>query len=477
MTDRKNGTAGMARYIVLPAFFLTCAVPFIMVACGGGGGGAPPAAPSASPAATVSPTPSPSPSPISWLPPGGNATLQLQPGSNFLQFAPSIPANRLGGVSQGRELFIADWLPAPSRRTVIDGLGPLFNAASCVDCHSSTGRVPPLNADGTTTPGILFRIGNGLGQEHPTYGGQLQDKATKGKPEGSVRWRQPGDASTLEYILTLYEKPDIGNFKLGPRIAPQLIGMGLLDLIDTAQILEYSDPNDVDGDGISGRPHWITDEGAGRQLGKFGWKAINSTLKTQNAGALHQDMGLTSSVHPQENCTSAQTICATEPNGGNPEVSEASLDAISNFMTALAVPDRRISNQETFDAGARLFENASCAKCHRPSFTTGNSAQFPSLSGQTIYAYTDLLLHDMGDALADGVKEKDASGSEWRTPPLWGIGLVAKDANARFLHDGRATSIDQAIRLHGGEGQAAANAYIRLTDAERAQLLEFLNGI
>lgn len=472
---------GMARYIALPAFFLVCVVPFIMVACGGGGGSAPAGAvPAGTPTVTAAPAPSPAPGPvpIHWKPPGGNATLQLQPDSNFLQFAPSIPASRLGGVSQGRELFIADWLPAPHRRTVIDGLGPLFNAASCVDCHSSTGRVPPLNTDGTTTPAILFRLGKASGQVHPTYGAQLQDKATTGKPEGTVRWQaSTGNPSTLEYILTLYDKPDLGTFRLGPRIAPQLIGMGLLDLVDTEQILEYSDPNDADGDGISGRPHWITDEGTGRQLGKFGWKAINSTLKTQNAGALHQDMGLTSSIHPQENCTSAQTICSTEPNGGTPEVSETSLNAISSFMTALAVPDRRISNQESFDAGARLFDRISCAQCHRPSFTTGNSAQFPSLSGQTIYAYTDLLLHDMGEKLADGVREKNASGSEWRTPPLWGIGLVAQDTNARFLHDGRAASIDEAIRLHGGEGKAAATAYIMLTDSERAQLLQFLNGI
>jgi CxxC motif-containing protein (DUF1111 family) len=151
--------------------------------------------------------------------------------------------------------------------------------------------------------------------------------------------------------------------------------------------------------------------------------------------------------------------------------------AITDFMTVLAVPERRISDAAVFDQGARLFDRIGCAACHRPTLTTGSHPRFPSLSGQTVYAYTDLLLHDMGAALADGVREKDASGREWRTPPLWGLGLVARKAGARFLHDGRAGSLAEAITWHGGEAQGARDRYTALSAADQAALLQFLGGI
>ncbi|MFT3664400.1 di-heme oxidoredictase family protein [Piscinibacter sp.] len=414
--------------------------------------------------------------PRTWTPAGGSATVALNDAAPFMQFAPGIDASEMAGVSQGRELFVAEWQPAPGPRTLIDGLGPLFNANACTSCHVADGRVPPLAEGGATTPGVLFRIGNAEGQVHPLYGGQLQDQATAGLAEGRVNWSQEAAAGALTYTATLFGEVGLEGFHLGPRIAPQLLGMGLLDRVSEDHILAGADPDDRDGDGVSGRVHWVNEDGATR-VGRFGWKAINASLRTQNAGALHQDMGLTSPVRPAENCTALQTVCAEQPGGGSPEVSEASLSAIVDFMTVLAVPERRIAERAAFDRGAALFERVGCAACHRPTLLTGGGARFPGLSGQTVYAYTDLLLHDMGEALGDGVKEGDAQPAEWRTPPLWGIGLVERKPGARFLHDGRAASLREAIGWHGGEALGARTRFQALGDADQALLLQFLRGI
>lgn len=442
---------------------LTTLSLFILSACGGGGG-------SGAPQVTTEPV-------LQWSAPGGNATINADGSKPFAQFAPAIDASEMAGVSQGRELFVATWQPAPGARDLLDGLGPLFNAQACISCHASYSRVPALNEDGSTSAAMLFRIADTDGRVHPVYGGQLQPFSTAGdgKGEGEVRWQLAANGA-INWVLTLFGSEPLGSYAISPRLSPQLNGTGLLDLVTDSQILQYADPNDSNGDGISGRPHWVVEEGQTR-LGRFGWKAINASLRTQNAGALHQDMGLTTMVHQSESCTVSQTVCSTQPNGGQPEVGEAALLAISDFMTALGVPDRRIANRQAFDRGARLFNNIGCAACHRPTLTTGNSTRFPKLSQQTIYPYTDMLLHDMGDALADGVKEGDATGREWRTPPLWGLGLVEQQPGARFLHDGRARTLPEAISWHGGEAQAARNRYSVLTNSELADLLVFLRGI
>lgn len=415
--------------------------------------------------------------PLTWSAPGGSATVAVHATAPFMQFAPSIDAAQMVGVSQGRELFVAQWQAAPGPRALLDGLGPLFNANACSACHAVDGRTAALNDDGSTTPAVLFRLGNEQGGEHPVFGGQLQHRSTQGLAEGFVTWSRHVTTGMIHYVVNLFDAShSMEGYRAGARISPQLVGMGLLDLVPEAQILEYADPDDRNGDGVSGRPHWVTEAGETR-LGRFGWKAINATLRTQNAGAFHQDMGLTTPVHPQASCTPAQSVCSTAPDGGSPEVSEASLMAVVDFMTVLAVPDRRIGNQITFDQGARLFSSTGCVACHRPTLTTGTHPRFPSLNNQTLYAYTDLLLHDMGEALSDGVREKDASPSEWRTPPLWGIGIVEQKAGARFLHDGRAATLREAIEWHGGEAQAARDRFRDLSEADKALLLQFLRGI
>lgn len=410
-----------------------------------------------------------------WQPVGGAATVPLDVQRPFLQFAPNLSTRELQGVSQGRELFVASWFPAPSQ-PVLDGLGPLFIADACVVCHSSAGRLNPFKADGSLTPALLFRIGNERGEAHPVYGRQLQSRATTGEAEGTVSWHYAATTANKikrEFTLTL-SNPEIplADFFLSPRLSPQLLGMGLLDAVPVEQILAYADPDDADADGISGRPHW-RDVAGEKKLGRFGWKAAAVSLEMQSAEAFHQDMGLTSSLFPEENCTASQMICSQQPSGGTPEVSDSSLQAIVSFLSVLAVPERRINHLDTFNKGADIFEEIGCAACHRPTFTTGE-APFAALSQQKIYAYTDLLLHDMGEGLSARAGEGAASPTEWRTPPLWGLAL----GEARvYLHDGRASSLEEAILWHGGEAAKARAQFHALSAEDTRVLLEFLAGL
>lgn len=418
-----------------------------------------------------------------WQPAGGNATIAASVAQPFLQIMPNLPSSALGGVSPGRELFITEWTPAGEGRALFDGVGPLFNANACTQCHSADGRKPVYAANGQLTDAILFRLGDKQGAAHAYYGEQMQHQsidpsiATEGRMHYTATASQNSKPAgvTFDFTPTDPNQP-LGQTAISGRISPQLVGMGLLDLIPEADIIAAADPNDSDNDGISGRVHWVDDDQQQR-VGRFGWKAINISLRTQNANAMSQDMGLTTSVFMAPNCTVNQPICWTAPNGGTPEVSDSSLDAVTDFMTALAVPERRIDDLSTFNAGAKLFAQVGCASCHTPKQKTGDSARFPLLSQQTIYPYTDLLLHDMGAGLDDGVKEKNAESYEWRTPPLWGIGIVARDPQARFLHDGRASSLSDAILWHGGEAQGAKTRFSQLSTTEQQTLMAFLKGI
>ena len=410
-----------------------------------------------------------------WQPVGGSATVAFKDNLAFLQFIPNLDLGSAPTVSQGRELFVADWTAAPGSRPLLDGLGPLFIADACSDCHLASGRAASLNDDGTTSHGILFRLGTLDGQPDSHFDGQLQTSATVGSPEAEVSWQDIG-LGRLQFQLTGNEHTLDDGVNIGPRLSPQLTGVGLLQRVPESQILEWHDPDDQNQDGISGRAHWVEREGV-NCVGRFGWKSMQCTLRGQSAGALNQDMGLTTPVNPVENCTSHQSICADQPNGGEPEVSLVGLNAINDFLTLLAVYDRRIDDQAQFDRGADLFEQVGCDDCHRPTLTTGTHPQFSQLNQQTLYAYTDLLLHDMGDELADGVMEGSATGNEWRTPPLWGMGLIEGRGESRFLHDGRAKTLPEAIQWHGGEAATSKAAWDLLTDEEQQDLLVFLRGI
>ena len=464
---------------------LCTSIALILSACGGSDGADDSA--SSTPNQPSNPTPPTAPdcpeTDIDWLPAGGNATISADISGPFLQITPNLPSNALGGVSTGRELFIAEWTPANQGRVLFDGVGPLFNANACTQCHSAEGRQPMYAPNGELSDAILFRLGDKQGQAHAYYGEQMQHQsidatiATEGKMQYLATAATEHTPAGIRFSFTPTDlNQPLGNTAISGRISPQLVGMGLLNLIPEANIIAAADPDDSNKDGISGRVHWVND-GIQQRIGRFGWKAINSSLRTQNANAMSQDMGLTTSVFMEPNCTINQPICWTAANGGSPEVSDSSLDAVTEFMTALAVPERRIKELSTFNKGAQLFAQVGCASCHTPKQKTSDSLRFPLLSQQTIYPYTDLLLHDMGTALDDGVKEKNAESYEWRTPPLWSIGIVARDPEARFLHDGRASSLTEAIMWHGGEAETTKLRFKQLPVEQKEKILSFLKSI
>jgi CxxC motif-containing protein (DUF1111 family) len=258
-----------------------------------------------------------------------------------------------------------------------------------------------------------------------------------------------------------------------------MIGLGLLEALAAADIEALADPDDDDGDGISGRANHVWDPITQTTvLGRFGWKANQAGLRQQVAGAFLGDMGITSSLAPDDNCPASQLDCAAAPNGGTPELDESLLTAVTVYSRLLAVPARRDVDDPEVLAGRELFRAIGCADCHVPKHQTGTLAGFPELSDQTIWPYTDLLLHDMGDGLADGRRDFAADGREWRTPPLWGIGLFeVVNEHTLYLHDGRARNLAEAVLWHGGEGQAARDRFAALAAGDRAVLLRFLGSL
>jgi CxxC motif-containing protein (DUF1111 family) len=264
-----------------------------------------------------------------------------------------------------------------------------------------------------------------------------------------------------------------------PRVAPSVFGSGLLEVVPEAQILERSDPDDADRDGISGRPNRVWDIVTNRvALGRFGWKANQPGIAHQTAAAFSAEIGMSSALHPDQNCTPVETVCRAAPDGGAPELSDEIFSHIVNYQRMLAVPVRRNLDSGEVRRGARVFVESGCAACHRPTLSTGDVPDEPWLSHQKIHPYTDLLLHDMGPQLADGRPDFEASGSEWRTPPLWGIGLQqAVNGHTRLLHDGRARDVSESILWHAGEAERAREAYRNLSKVDRTALLAFLDSL
>ena len=397
----------------------------------------------------------------------------------------------------GDSFFNQNWVTAPASTDARDGLGPTFNAASCSSCHTLDGRAEPPKDNDDTERGLLFRLsvpgtdatGAPLGDPH--YGGQLQDRAIlKAQPEGRFKtdWREIhgtyGDGETYTLLKPEYSFDEFAfgalhpEIMVSPRIAPVAFGVGLLEAIPESDILANADPDDEDSDGISGRANMVWD--ARRQLtmlGRFGWKANVPTVEQQVAGAFLGDLGITTPLFPDENCPPAQTDCIAAPNGGEPEIPDFRFDRVTFYNRTLAVPAMRDVDDIQVRQGAGLFLKAGCNTCHTPKHTTGET-DIEALSGQVIFPYTDLLLHDMGDGLADGRPDFLADGNEWRTPPLWGIGLVDNvNGHTRFLHDGRARNLAEAILWHDGEGRAAKEAFRNYSREEREALLRFLNSL
>lgn len=428
---------------------------------------------------------------------GGGGTRPIVSQKSFSLPMPNSPRHHQRPFSFGNRLFNTNWTIAPGSVKAFDGLGPMFNRVSCSGCHTLDGRgSPPAAGEGPfdtmlirlSIPGVDKHGGPNL---HPAYGDQLSDRAIPGVPaEGRPRITYAevpgtyGDGEPYALRKPAYSIESLGYGPLGddimmsPRVAPHMIGLGLLQAVPEETLLALADPDDADGDGISGRPNRVWDSAKNaKAIGRFGWKANQPNLQQQNAGAALGDIGLTSGTST-ENCTAAQSACITAITGGEPELSAEFLDKLTLYTMTLSVPAQRNAQAAGVQQGEKLFRGFGCASCHMPSLVTGETGGFPELSRQTIHPFTDLLLHDMGEGLADNRPDFEATGSEWRTPPLWGLGLIQTvNGHDNLLHDGRARGFAEAILWHGGEAEAAKEQFRNASKAERKALIAFLESL
>ena len=450
--------------------------------------------------------------------PGGEATSQ---GSTDTAGAFSQSSGNMGFAKEldfkiGNGLFRKLWVSAPSSTKSSDGLGPLYNARGCQSCHLKDGRGHPPRGPRVEDRSVSMFLRLSIPPEteaearaiaegrqsvtpEPTYGTQLQELAIQGHAgEGRmlVTYEEVPVALAGGEVVRLrrpaYRIADPGygplhpSTMVSPRMAPQMIGLGLLEAIPEADIVAREDPDDRDGDGISGRANRVwSAERNGPALGRFGWKAGQPTVLQQAAEAFAGDIGIGSWIAPHAfgDCTAAQPLCRKAPHGGTPqapdeEINRKLLDLVAFYARNLAVPARRDPAAPDVLAGKRIFNAIGCASCHTPWHTTGQTSPDPHLRGQLIWPYTDLLLHDLGDGLADGRPEGLADGREWRTAPLWGIGLTAiVNGHTFFLHDGRARNLAEAIMWHGGEAERARDAFASLPAEDRRRLIDFVNSL
>ncbi len=427
---------------------------------------------------------------------GGETTRAVVNQNAFGLPAKALPGDLRADFEVGDSFFTQPWVIGPASTTNRDGLGPTFNATACASCHVLDGRAEPPTDEHPDTPGLLLRLSvagadaNGGPAPHPVYGGQLQDRSIPGVPaEGRIGITyedvpgafDDGTEFTLRKPIYRIADPAFGDpgpdLRISPRIAPVIVGMGLLEAVPEATVQAAADPSDRDRDGISGRINTVWDENEQRRaLGRFGWKANVATVRQQTAGAFSGDLGITSPVLPDADCPAGQAACLGAPNSGNPEIGDSTFDKVVFYTRVLAVPAARDEGDTKVRAGAKVFADAGCASCHTPTLRTGDS-DIAALANQTIHPFTDLLLHDLGPGLADDRSDFEASGSEWRTAPLWGIGLVSKiNGHTRFLHDGRARSIMEAILWHGGEADNARRNVLASTAEQRETLVAYLES-
>ena len=425
---------------------------------------------------------------------GGETTVFDASSHAFSIPAPNLSTSALEKHLEGDVEFEAVFVTAPA--VVNPGLGPIYNNISCINCHSRDGRGRPPDVDEGLVS-LLFRLSlpkteDAMDGKPPTpvpgFGTQLNNRAiVEANPEGKVKIEYTEQTLTTadgtrvhlrhpNYTLTETYQSIPENVEVSPRVAPAVFGLGLLEAIPENAILAYVDEADVDGDGISGKPNYVWDVVAQRYtLGRFGWKANQPTLRQQVAAAYHDDMGITTSLFTVENSAGQSQL--TE-HSATPEVSDEILEVVTFYVQTLAVPARRNVDDPQVKQGEQLFAEAQCASCHIPTLRTGVLAGVPSVSNQTIHPYTDLLLHDMGPDLADNRPDFHASGREWRTPPLWGIGLVRRvNGHTNFLHDGRARNLIEAILWHGGEAEASRQTVEQMSKTERDALIAFLESL
>ncbi len=463
----------------------------------------------------------------------GEATVAVQ---NVFAFSESsrnlTDADRVIAFEEGNHFFENPWVQGSQSTNNRDGLGPYFNSNACQNCHVNDGRGHAANVevDGLTQghdfATMLIRVslanvsesdsaemaaGQKANVADSKVGGQLQHLSVDNvlnEAEQAVSYREKIITFEDGFEVSLREpiwhlSSNFGEFDesvvFSARVAPPMIGLGLLELIDEEDIINQADPDDLNADGISGKVNRVWSPRNNEvALGRFGWKSGQASLLEQTAGAFAGDMGLTSRFHPEDDCTSGRQDCLDAPNGlttregedDDPfEVIDSTLTLVSFYSHHLAVPRRRNAYNPEIQAGQQIFIDAGCESCHTQQYTTGSNGKFPELSEQVIFPYTDMLLHDMGEALADFdvennpidadvVVEFQATAREWRTPPLWGLGMTHEvDADATFLHDGRARNILEAVLWHSGEAEASKQAVLEMDEAQRKQLLYFLNDL
>jgi len=455
--------------------------------------------------------------------PGGETTVSFKPFPSFQLPAANLDEQLKPAFHAGKALANQPWVKAPTITTARDGLGPLYNARTCLSCHVKGGKGFIPSDSTRVISSTLVRLSKPSGDSkllktegvipHPMYGDQMQGQSTSLAHQ--LRHSQkPGtlkhDVAPESYIYIHWDKqtfsyPDQHQVELrkprleftqlgyGPlgddtlysiRVAPTIHGMGLLELISEQDLLALSDENDSNNDGISGRLNQVWDiEKQATVAGRFGLKANKPTLKMIVAGAFKNDIGISNPLFPGQPCSMEQTSCKTMITGntkehGNVELSAELLTLATNFNRDLAPVIRRNSKDKNVIQGRQLFYQTGCNQCHQPRFVTQQSEQTAHLSQQIIWPYSDLLLHDMGPGLADGRPDFLASGSEWRTSPLWGIGLLKQvNGSQVLLHDGRAQTVEEAILWHGGEAELAKNRFVNLTKKEREQLIKFVNSL
>jgi CxxC motif-containing protein (DUF1111 family) len=417
-----------------------------------------------------------------WM--GGRTTLPYQysnePTFRFMEMAQNLSNINGQNFVLGRRVLHTNFIngahdePDNPAWTENSGKGgPNYINTSCSACHTRNGHSLPPTA-GSPLYTSVVKVGDAAGNPHPKMGSVLQPQSTGGGVEGYaklVSWTETNGLRKPNYSFEGGAVPT--HFSV--RSTPQLVGMGLLEAIPEGVVQGMADPDDADKDGISGRMNIVSDPVTGLpHLGRFGWKAGKSSVKHQIAGAFNTDMGVMSSVMPKPDCGSEQTDCGN--NGA--EVADSSLKHLVDYISLLGVAARRDYQDPAALRGEALFASAGCAACHVPTVNTGAYHPKGELRNQTIHPYTDLLLHDMGPGLADNLPESLASGSEWRTAPLWSIGLAeGVSEGASFLHDGRARTIKEAILWHGGEGEKAANNFKAMPAADADALIRFLGSL
>lgn len=382
-----------------------------------------------------------------------------------------VPLTALGGSDgldalAGRALFKRNWVPAPASTKSAQGLGPLFNARSCAQCHANGGAARyERNGDGrTNVHGPVVRLGNARGEIDRFYGQQLQTFAVPGLDSEATITFDP------KLDINLHGPPLSSGIKPGLRLAPSLSGRARFEDISDDAILQVAERQRASGDGVKGRARRIGGDGVSGPIGKFGWKASQATLEDQIANAFALDLGLSSPRDPRPNgdCTALQTACLAAPNGrseqsGGEEVSSQMLALIALYLRDLRAP----TNEPESEQDLALFDKTGCAQCHVPSLA--------GRDGKPIVTFSDMLLHDLGPGLDDGVGEPGVASQEWRTAPL--LDLDQRGGTRRYLHDGRARTLIQAIAAHGGEAKDAASNFAKLEAKDQRRIIEFLQHL